>query len=195
MRWTATALQPVVMTLARTAIIVPVGPAKAAAVGTTQNPELGFTAHDSNEHCPALRSPRVRRGAPRRSHIPADRASGPSNWPTEVSRQAATRDSVADVARIWTRRKTGPARWTPGPAWAAPQPTSPPTMNQTRVSTPRLWPLPYPGPAQLTFGGQRIRFADAHSKDSRGACGGDCRASLACAPLLPSLGSRHPHRG
>src|ERR1700728_1760026 len=138
-RWTATAFQAVVITLARTAIIVPADPAKAAAVGTTQKLELGLTAHASSELWPALRSPRESRVAPRSSHMPADRARGPSNWPTEASRQAATSDSVADVARIWTRRKTGQARCTVGPPCAAPHPTSPPTVNQTRVSTPRLW--------------------------------------------------------
>ena len=136
MRWTATAFQAVVITLARTAIIVPADPAKAAAVGTTQKLALGVTAHASSELWPALRSPRETRVAPRRSHIPADNARGPSSWPTEVSRQAATSDSVAEVARIWTRRKTGHARCTAGPPWAAPQPTSPPTTNHTRVSTP-----------------------------------------------------------
>ena len=96
---------------------------------------------------------------------PADRARGPSNWLTEVSRQAATRESVADVARIWTRRKTGHARCTAGPPWAEPQPTSPPTMNHTRVSTPRLWPLPGRAPSQLTHGRERIRCPDAPSTD------------------------------
>ena len=136
MRWTAAAFQPVVITLARTAIIVPADPAKAAAVGTTQKLAFGVTAHASSELCPALRSPRETRVAPRRSHIPAERASGPSSWPTEVSRHAATSDSVAEVARIWTRRQTGHARCTAGPPCAAPQPTSPPTTNHTRVSTP-----------------------------------------------------------
>src|SRR6202451_4240887 len=82
-RWTATAFQAVVITLARTAIIVPADPAKAAAVGTTQKLALGVTAHASNELWPALRSPRETRVAPRSSHIPAERARGPSNWPKE----------------------------------------------------------------------------------------------------------------
>ena len=103
------------ITLASTAIIVPADPAKAAAVGTTQKLALGVTAHASSELWPALRSPRETSVAPRRSHIPADSARGPSSWPAEVSRQAATSDSVADVARIWTRRKTGHARCTAGP--------------------------------------------------------------------------------
>src|SRR5277367_5454772 len=103
MRWTATAFQAVVMTLARTAIIVPADPAdpaKAAAVGTTQKLALGVTAQASRELWPALRSPRETRVAPRRSHMPAERARGPRSWLKEVSRQAATRESVADVARI-----------------------------------------------------------------------------------------------
>ena len=149
-RCTATAFQAVVSTLARTAIIVPVGPAKAAAVGTTQNPALGVTAQASSELWPALRRPRDTRVAPSRSHIPAVRARGPSNCPTEVSRQAATSDSVAAVARICTRRKIGQARCTAEPPWLAPHPTSPPTTKHTRVSTPRLWPLPRPFRTQLT---------------------------------------------
>ena len=128
-RWTATAFQAVVITLARTAIIVPADPAKAAAVGTTQKLALGVTAHASSELWPALRSPRETRVAPRRSHMPAARARGPSNWLTEVSRQAATRDSVADVARIWTRRKTGQARCTAGPAVGR-TPADEPTHNE-----------------------------------------------------------------
>src|ERR1700722_3579634 len=164
-KWTATAFQAVVMTLARTAIMVPADPAKAAAVGTTQKLALGVTAHASSELWPALRSPRDTRVAPRRSHMPADNARGPSNWLTEVSLQAATRESVADVARICTRRKTGHARCTAGPPCAEPQPTSPPTMNHTRVSTPRLWPLPRPARTQLTHGGDRIRCPDAPSTD------------------------------
>ncbi len=146
MRWTATAFQAVVITLARTAIIVPADPAKAAAVGTTQKLALGLTAHASSELWPAVRSPLVRSVAPRRSHIPAERASGPTNWLAEVSRQDAASDNVADVARICTRRKTGQARCRAGPPCPAPQPTSPPTMNHTRVSTTRLWPQPDPGP-------------------------------------------------
>src|ERR1700734_3905313 len=165
MRWTATAFQAVVITLASTAIMVPADPAKAAAVGTTQKLALGVTAHASNELWPALRSPREMSVAPRRSHMPAERARGPSNWLTEVSRQAATRESVAEVARIWTRRNTGHARCTAGPPWAEPQPTSPPTMNHTRVSTSRLWPLPGPTPTQLTRGGDRIRCPHAPSTD------------------------------
>ena len=141
MRWTATAFQAVVITLASTAIIVPVEPAKAAAVGTTQKLALGVTAQASSELWPGLRAPREISVAPRRSHIPADSARGPKSSPAEVSRQAATSDSVADVARICTRRKTGQARCTAGPPRAAAQPTSPPTTNHTRVSTPRLWPL------------------------------------------------------
>ena len=79
MRWTATAFQAVVITLASTAIIVPADPAKAAAVGTTQKLALGVTAHASSELWPALRSPRETSVAPRRSHIPADNARGPSS--------------------------------------------------------------------------------------------------------------------
>src|ERR1700735_5707258 len=95
-RWTATAFQAVVITLARTAIIVPADPAKAAAVGTTQKLALGLTAHASSELWPALRWPREASVAPRGSHIPADSARGPKSCPADVSRQAATSDSVAD---------------------------------------------------------------------------------------------------
>src|SRR5580698_8535143 len=49
MRWTATAFQAVVITFARTAIIVPADPARAAAVGTTQKLALGVTAQASSE--------------------------------------------------------------------------------------------------------------------------------------------------
>ena len=41
-------------------------------------------------------------------------------------------------------------RCTAGPPCAAAHPTSPPTMNHTRVSTPRLWPLRDSGTSQLT---------------------------------------------
>ena len=125
MRCTATPVQAVVMTLARTAIIVPVDPAKAAAAGTTQNPLLGLTAQASSDPSPALRRPRVANAAPSMSHNPADRAMGPTSSPAEVSRQAATSESEADVTRIWTRRATGQTRWTPSPPCAAPQPRSP----------------------------------------------------------------------
>ncbi len=97
--------------------------------------------------------------------MPAESARGPNSWLTEVSRQAATNDKVADVTRIWTRRKTGHARCTAGPPRAAPHPTSPPTMNQTRVSTPRLWSLPGRSSSQLTLWWERIRCPDAHSTD------------------------------
>ena len=56
-RWTATALQAVVITLASTAIMVPVDPAKAVAAGTTQKPLFGLTAHASSDPSPALRRP------------------------------------------------------------------------------------------------------------------------------------------
>src|ERR1700677_4220567 len=79
MRWTATAFQAVVITLASTAIIVPADPAKAAAVGTTQKLALGATPHASSELWPALRSPRETSVAPRRTHIPADNARGPNS--------------------------------------------------------------------------------------------------------------------
>src|SRR5580700_7049140 len=58
-RWTHTPPHTVVMTLARTAIIVPAAPAKAAAAGTTQNELLGLTAHASSALAPGLRRPRV----------------------------------------------------------------------------------------------------------------------------------------
>jgi len=66
-----------VITLARTAIIVPADPAKAAAVGTTQNELLGLMAQASSEPCPALRRPLVASVAPSSSQSPADKASGP----------------------------------------------------------------------------------------------------------------------
>src|SRR3984957_13354997 len=43
-RWTATAFQAVVITLASTAIIVPADPARGAAAGTTHTRALGVTA-------------------------------------------------------------------------------------------------------------------------------------------------------
>ena len=46
-RWTHTADQADVITLASTAIIAPVAPAKAVAAGTTQNPLFGLTAQAS----------------------------------------------------------------------------------------------------------------------------------------------------
>ena len=110
MRWTATADQAVVITLARTAIMAPVEPAKAVAAGTTQKPLLGLTAHASREPSPALRWPRVARAAASMTHMPAARARGPTSSPAEVRRQAATSDSVADVTRICARRTTGQTR-------------------------------------------------------------------------------------
>src|SRR5271156_5019910 len=58
-RWTQTAPCAVLATLASTATITPVGPANALAVGTTQNAELGDTAHPSRAPSPPLRAPRV----------------------------------------------------------------------------------------------------------------------------------------
>ena len=58
-RWTHTAPQADVMTLASTAIMAPVDPANAVAAGTTQNPLFGLTAHASSAPSPALRRPRV----------------------------------------------------------------------------------------------------------------------------------------
>ena len=124
------------MTLASTAIMVPVDPAKAAAAGTTQNPLFGLTAQASSEPMPALRVPRVASAAPSRSHSPAERARGPTSSPAEDRRQAATREREADVTRIWARNAMGQARWTRSPPCAAPQPRSPPTRKQTRLSTP-----------------------------------------------------------
>ena len=114
------------ITLASTAIIAPADPAKAVAAGTTQKPLLGLTAHASSGPSPALRRPRVARAAPSMIHVPAARASGPTSWPAEVSRQAATRESVADVTRICTRRTTGQTRWTRVPARPHPSPAARP---------------------------------------------------------------------
>ena len=137
MRWTATAPQAVVITLARTAIIVPVDPAKAAAAGTTQKLALGLTAHASSDASPALRSPRVARVAPSRSHSPAARASGPEQLagrgqpPGGHQRQRRRRDQDLDA------QDDGPDPLH-GRAPRAPRPSrrSPPTTKQTRVSTP-----------------------------------------------------------
>ena len=97
--------------------MVPVDPAKAVAAGTTQNPLLGLTAQASSATRPALRRPLVASAAASIIHSPADSASGPTSWPADVSRQAATSDNVAEVTRIWTRRTTGQTRWTlPHPA-------------------------------------------------------------------------------
>ena len=124
------------ITLARTAIIVPVDPAKAVAAGTTQKPLLGLTAHASSATSPTLRRPRVAMVAPSISQSPAARARGPSSWLADVSRHAATSDRVADVTRIWARRTTGQTRCVRAPPCAAPQPSSPPARKQTRLSTP-----------------------------------------------------------
>ena len=115
--------------------MAPADPANAVAVGTTQKPLLGLTAQASSDSCPRLLAPRVSSAAPRMTHKPAERETGPTSSLTELSRQAATRDKVAEVARIWPRRNTGQARRTCGPLWAAPQPTSAPTTNQSRLST------------------------------------------------------------
>ena len=140
MRCTQTAPQTVVMTLARTAIIVPADPAKAVAVGTTQNPLLGLTAHASSEPCPPLRSPRVSRVGPEDEPHPGRQASGPSSSPAEVRRQAADQGQRGRRDENLDPQHDGPDPLTGRPG-AAPQPTSPPTMNQTRLSTPRLCPL------------------------------------------------------
>jgi hypothetical protein len=46
----------------------------------------------------------------KRNHRPPARRSGPTSWPNAVKRHAATRESVADVARIWTRKTIGQSR-------------------------------------------------------------------------------------
>ncbi len=74
MRWTDAALQAEVMMLARTAIMVPVDPAKAVAVGTTQKLLFGLTAPPSSAVSPALRRPRLTRAAPNISHRPTESA-------------------------------------------------------------------------------------------------------------------------
>jgi len=90
----------VVITFARTAIIVPAEPANAVAAGTTQKPLLGATAHPSSAASPPLRRPRETRDAPSISHMPPASASGPTSSPTDVRRHAAASDNVADVTRI-----------------------------------------------------------------------------------------------
>ena len=194
MRWTATVFQAVVITLASTAIIVPADPAKAAAVGTTQKLALGVTAHASSELWPALRSPRVTRVAPRRSHIPADSARGPKQLadrgqpPGRHQRECRRRGQDLDAEEDGPRPLHGRS-----PVRRAP-PDEPTHHEPHKGEHTPIVAAARPGPIQLTPAGERIRFADAHATDARGACGGDCRASLAYAPFLPSLGRRHPHR-
>jgi hypothetical protein len=139
-KWTLTADQAVLMTLASTAICVPATPAKAAAAGTTQNPLLGLAAQASSAPSPALRRPRVACEHRNITQSPAARPSGPKSSPIDVSRQTATSDSVAEVARIWARRTTGHTRCTAGPPWAVAQPRIPPAMKQTRLSTASIVP-------------------------------------------------------
>ena len=195
-RWTHTAFQAVVMTLARTAIIVPVGPAKAAAAGTTQKPAVG--AHGPRLQRRSARrcaSPRVTRAAARRSHSPADEGDGPEQLagrgqpPGGDQRERGRRDEDLD-----------PEDDGPDPLHAGSRPRRAPPEQPTHDEADQaehalIVAAGRTLPAQLTPAGSRIRCADAHSTDPRGAGGGDCRASLAHAPLLPSLGSRDPLRG
>ena len=134
-RCTQMAFWAVVAVLASTAIMAPAAPANAVATGTTQNPLLVPTAQDSSAAWPALRSPRVMTDAASRVHRLPARTRGPTTWPSAVSRQAATSESVAEVRRIWIRSTTGQACWTRVPPLDAPQPTSPPTTKHRRLST------------------------------------------------------------
>jgi hypothetical protein len=119
-----------VMTWASTAILVPVEPANAAAVGTTQKALLGLTAHASSAPSPRRRGPRVPTAAANMTQSPAANASGPRSCPAEVNRHAAANESVAAVIRICARRTTRPTRGTRVPARAAPHPTSPRRENR-----------------------------------------------------------------
>ena len=152
MRCTQAAPHSDVITTASTAIMVPADPAKAAAAGTTQNPLLGLTAHDSSAASPLLRVRRVATVAPRRTQRPAARAIGPSSSPAEVRRQAAASDSVAEVRRIWVRSTTGQARWTRGPDTDVPHPTSPPATKHRRLSTAMIVAAGHGPPTRLPRG-------------------------------------------
>jgi pyrroloquinoline quinone (PQQ) biosynthesis protein C len=143
------------MTFASTAIMVPADPAYAVAVGTTQKPLFGTTAHASRAPSPGLRLPRVPTATANITHIPAANASGPINWLADVSRHAAANESVAEVARICARRTTGQTRCTRVLPRAAPHPTSLPATKQTRAST-----------AQIVPAGQRRQWAWARHLDT-----------------------------
>ena len=82
-RWTHTADQADVITLASTAIIAPVAPAKAVAAGTTQNPLFGLTAQASRAPVPALPT------APRR--LRADEHDPEPGGQTERAQELADR--------------------------------------------------------------------------------------------------------
>ena len=82
--------QAVVITLASTAICVPAAPAKAAAVGTTQNPAFGLAAQASSEPCAGAASSREASSRAQEHPIPG----GQAEWAQQLTdrRQPPRRD-------------------------------------------------------------------------------------------------------
>jgi len=84
--------------------MLPAGPSRPPATGSTQKAPLGKAAHPSSWTSPVLRFPRIRRAAPNSSQPTAAMRIGATIWRNSVSRHAENSPRSAAVATSCSRR-------------------------------------------------------------------------------------------